>query len=202
MIGGLQSEGFIFFVMTQQFMKNLGIFGSALAVLLGASPVAKEMEAGTMEFLLAQPISRTRVLVEKYLFNLVLLAIPLLLSTLLVYPAARAIGAHIGLSALLVAGLYSFCLLAVVYTFVFLLGVLIDTQMHVILGGIALCLVMTVLVIFADTRPLSLFGYLDMDALRPIFSGLYVPVGTALVFVLLSALMFATSVVLFRRKTI
>lgn len=201
-IGGMQKEGFIYFTMTQQFMKNIGIFGSALAIILGASAVAKEVEAGTLELLLAQPISRMRVLAEKFLFYLGVLAIPVLFSTVLTYPAALMIGESISLASLLIAGLYCFSIIAVVFSFTFFLGVLIETQMQVIVAGLALCLAMTVLVVFNATSFLSLYSYMDLNTLRPIITSSHVPIIEILVFMLLCAACFTASWWRFSRKTI
>lgn len=202
LIGGMQQEGFVYFTITQQMMKNIGLFGSALAVILGASAVAKEVEAGTMELLLAQPISRKRVLLEKYLFNLGVLALPVLVSTLLTYPAALIIGESISLTGLLIAGLYGLCIIAVIYSFTFFLGVLIDTQMQVIVAGLGFCLTMFILTVFKSTSFLSLYGYMDLDILRPVFTSHAVPLIEMIVFALLCAACFTASWWRFSRKTI
>ena len=47
-------------------MVGLGTF---LAILLATSAISRELEAGTLELLLAQPVSRDRVLLSKFLFN-------------------------------------------------------------------------------------------------------------------------------------
>jgi ABC-type transport system involved in multi-copper enzyme maturation permease subunit len=202
LIGAMQREGFVYFTITQQFMKNVGMFGSALAIILGASAVAKEVEAGTMELLLAQPISRMRVLAEKYFFNLGVLALPVLFSTALVYPSALFIGENISPEALLVAGVYSLSLVAVIYSFTFFLGVLIDTQMQVIVGSLALCLVMMILAVFKSTSFLSLYRYMDLDILRPIFINAHVPLIESFAFAFICAAFFFAAGWRFSKKTI
>ena len=202
LIAEMQREGFVYFTITQQFMKNVGMFGSALAIILGASAVAKEVEAGTMELLLAQPISRMRVLAEKYLFNLGVLALPVLFSTALVYPSALFIGENINPEALLVAGVYSLSLVAVIYSFTFFLGVLIDTQMQVIVGSLALCLLMMILAVFKSTSFLSLYRYMDLDILRPIFMNASVPLIESFAFASICAAFFFAGAWRFSKKTI
>jgi ABC-2 type transport system permease protein len=202
LIGGMQTEGFVYFTITQQMMKNIGMFGSALAVILGASAVAKEVEAGTMELLLAQPVSRKRVLLEKYLFNLGILFIPVVISTLLTYPAALIIGESISLTGLLIAGLYGFFIVAVAYSATFFLGVLIDAQMQVIVAGLGFCLLMFILTVFKSTSFLSLYGYMGLDLMRPIFTFHAVPLVEMVVFALLSAALFAASWWRFSKTTI
>jgi ABC-type transport system involved in multi-copper enzyme maturation permease subunit len=164
--------------------------------------VAKEIEAGTMELLLAQPISRKRVLFEKYLFNLSLLFIPVFVSTLLTYPAALMIGENISMTGLLITGLYGFCIVAVVYSFTFFLGVLIETQMQVIVAGLGFCLVMFILTVFKSTSYLSVYGYMGLDTMRQIFTFHAVPLIEMVVFLLLCTALFSASWWRFSKKTI
>jgi hypothetical protein len=142
------------------------------------------------------------VLFEKYLFNLGVLAVPVIVSTLLTYPAALIIGESISLTALLIAGLYGLFILAVVYSFTFFLGVLIDTQMQVIVAGLGLCLTMFILAVFKSTSFLSLYGYMDLDIMRPIFTFHAVPLIEMAIFALLCAAFFTASWWRFSRKTI
>ena len=202
MVGGITEEGFIFYVITQQLVKNVGIFGSALAVLLGASAISKEREAGTLELLLAQPISRTRVLAEKFVFNAAVLAVPILVSMMLVWPAAVAIGDEIDPVALLVGAVYCCTVFSVIYAFTFAVGVVVDEQMRVISYGLGACLLMMVLIIFEETRPFSIYGYIDIETLRPVLAAGRIPYWEVLAFAALSAGFFVASLLLFRKNTI
>ena len=202
MVGGITEEGFIFYIITQQMVKNVVIFGSALAVLLGASAIAKEREAGTLELLLAQPISRTRVLAEKFFFNAAVLAVPILISMMLVWPAAIAIGDEIDPAALLVGAIYCYAVFSVIYAFTFAIGVVVDEQMRVVSYGLGACLLMMILIIYEETKPYSIYGYLDVEILRPIFTAGRVMFWETLTFAAMSAGFFVISLLLFRKKTI
>ncbi len=202
MVGGITEEGFIFYVITQQLIKNIGISGSALAVLLGASAIAKEREAGTLELLLAQPISRTRVLAEKFVFNAAVLAVPILVSTMLVWPAAIAVGDEIDPTALLVSAVYCYTIFVAIFAFTFAVGVVVDEQMRVISYGLGACLLMMILIIYEETKPYSIYGYLDVEILRPVFAAGRIPYWETLAFATLSAGFFVASLLLFRKKTI
>ena len=202
MFGGIATEGFYFYIITQQLMKSIGIFGTGLAIMLGASAVARELESGTMELLLAQPISRTRVLVEKFFFNGIMLLIPFVLSTMLIWPTAPLIGESIDATALLVGSLYTYSVLLVVYAFTFMLGTMIDEQMKVMSISLGACIVMMLLFIFEETAPFSLFHYLDIDVLRPIFTVGRIPWRMGLVFLALSGGLFGVAWFRFRKRTI
>lgn len=199
---GIATGGFIFYTVTQQFMKNIGFFGSAMAILLGASAIAREKEAGTLELLLAQPLSRTRVLTEKFLFNAAALAVPVILSSVLIYPPALYIGAEIDLPALVVASVYCYLILLVVFALTFALGVIVDEQIRLITIGLAVCIGMTILVIFKATRHFSLYGYMDVETLEAILTAGRVPYWEMLIFALLSAGLFVLAVFMFRKRTV
>lgn len=196
------SEGFPFFIITQQFMKNIGMFGGFLAVLVAASAVARELENGTMEFLLAQPISRIRVLTEKYFLNLAFLAVPVILSTLVLYPAALSINESVDLGHLFLASIYAFTILAIVYSFTFCVGVFIDNQMHVISGGLFFVLVMGICVFFDATKYLSIYAWLDRDYLGPVLNTGLLPWHMIAIFIVINAALFGVAFLRFRRINI
>jgi len=200
--GSIATEGFFFWIITQQFIKNIGVFGSALAILLGASALAREMENGTMELLLAQPISRARVLAEKFVFNAAVLALPVLVSTMIVYPTAMVIGERIDPLSLLIASLYCYSVLVVVFAFTFALGAVIDEQMKALSISLSVCILMLLFMIFDESKFLSIFTYIDPDHLRPIFVAGRVPWGAALIFVAISAGFLGLTYLVFRKKPV
>lgn len=202
MVGGIATEGFVFYIITQQLIKNGVIFGSGLAILLGASAISRETEAGTMELLLSRPISRARVLVEKFVFNAAILSIPVIISTMIAWPAAALVDEAIDPIALLVAAIYCYLVVLVILAFTFMVGVVFDEQMKVLSTSLALCIVMMLLVIFEETMYFSIYGYIYPDVLRPIFVAGRVPYQLAFTMAMISAGFVGLSYLLFRKKTI
>jgi len=202
MVGGIATEGFIFYIITQQLIKNGVIFGTGLAILLGASAISRETEAGTLELLLSRPVSRSRILVEKFVFNAVALSIPVIFSTMIAWPAAMLVNEAIDPLALLIAAIYCYLVLLVIFAFTFMIGVVLDEQMKVLSTSLALCIVMMLLVIFEETMYFSLYGYIYPDVLRPIFVAGRVPYLLAFAMALISASFLVLSYLLFRKKTI
>lgn len=196
------AEGFSYFLITQQFIKNIGMFGGFFAVLIAASAIAREMESGTMEFLLAQPISRTRVLTEKYFYNLGFLAIPVLVSTMANFPMALTINESIDPWYLFLSAVYGFLVLAIVYSFTFCIGVFIDNQMHVISGGLILVFVMGILVFFDATKFLSLYAWLDRDYLSPVLTTGSIPGHMIAVFIVINAILYGIALYRFRKISV
>ena len=63
-------------------------------------------------------------------------------------------------------------------------------------------LVMAVIVIFDETKPLSLYGYMDIEYLRPVFRAGRVPYIETLIFLLISGGFWLTSFFAFRKRTV
>lgn len=101
------------YVVSQWFNKNLLQLGFILAVLLGIGAIAGEIQTKTAEFLLSKPISRLRVILEKYCTLCCTLFVAVLVSTLAVFSYTlffstifndqiKTAGAAIGLSVIFV----------------------------------------------------------------------------------------------------
>jgi ABC-2 type transport system permease protein len=169
---------------------------------LGASAISREREAGTLEFLMAHPISRTQVLVEKYLFNLAALALPVILSTMLTWPAALFYNEVINPWYLLLSAVYALLVMAILYSIAFCIGVFIDDQMKTISFGIGIGLLMFALSVFRETRNFSIFGYFETDYMVPILTAGYVPFARMTGFALVCFILFAVSFWKFRKLNI
>ena len=176
LVGGMMSEGFTFYVITSQFIKNVGMFGTILAVILAASAIARENEAGTLEFLLAQPVSRTRVITEKFFANLAILSIPIIISSLLVYPSGMFFNGEIDLWNLLLASVYGFLIMGVIYAITFFISLFVEDQMQAISAGITVSVVMTILSLFRETAAASVIGWLNVQNMLPLITTGALPV--------------------------
>ena len=81
-LGMVEVTGFTGYVIAQHFFKG-GLFGGVLAaVLFSMNAVAGEARRGTLEIWLAQPVSRRRLLLERWLQGALALVAPVLLSSL------------------------------------------------------------------------------------------------------------------------
>lgn len=94
------------------------------AVFLGASALAGEEENGTLDLLLAQPISRRRVFLEKYLAGCVLLLIPAAIFLASMWGACLVFSISIHALRILEAFFSCFLLAMVFFSLTILLGAL------------------------------------------------------------------------------
>ena len=75
---------------SKQFSMLFQLFAAILAFGIAASDLSGEVENGTIEFLLSQPISRLKLYFGRYISGLILLTVFVAASTLLVMPIAAA----------------------------------------------------------------------------------------------------------------
>ena len=107
----LSPEGFL---SARLYYLMLPLLLGVLAIGLGGGLISREEESGTLELLLARPISRTKLLIAKGVAGLIILSgvcLAALITTLIV---SRLVGIEVGVSNIMAATLYS-ALLALVF---------------------------------------------------------------------------------------
>ena len=75
-------KGVSAYVVGQHFFKGCSALGTAAAILFAASAIAGEAHRGTLEIYLARPVSRARLLAERWIGGLVALVTPVFVSTM------------------------------------------------------------------------------------------------------------------------
>ncbi len=81
-IDTLEAGGVFAYVTGQHFFKGCNTLGVAAAVLLSVGAVAGEAHRGTLEIWLARPVSRWRLLTERYVQGAAALCLPVFATTL------------------------------------------------------------------------------------------------------------------------
>jgi len=81
MVDQIESLGVDAYVVGQHFFKGCNTLGAAAAVLFAAGTVAGEAHRGTMEIWLARPVTRLRLLLERWVAGQAALWIPILVTT-------------------------------------------------------------------------------------------------------------------------
>ena len=109
---------------SQVFALNLPLLFIILAIMYYSATLAGEEDRGTLATLLAQPISRTKVLVHKYLAGIVVLAIVSLASWLGLIGAIAAINYDISLTYTLAATLQAATMALVFGSMAYAIGAL------------------------------------------------------------------------------
>ncbi|MFB6070797.1 MAG: ABC transporter permease [Halanaeroarchaeum sp.] len=134
-------EGFL----ATEFYQFMWLLLAALYVIyVAGGTIATDVETGRIDLLLATPVSRRRVVVEKYLSLAVPIVVLNLVLPLFVYAGLLSIGESIDMGRVLLLHLFSIPYLALVGAIGLLLSVLVERSDVAQRGGLALMFVLFV----------------------------------------------------------
>ena len=108
------------YVVGQHFFKGCSTLGTAAAILFASGAVAGEAHRGTMELWLARPVSRMRLLTERYALGLLAAIVPVFATSLTVPWLLQLVDQTMDWSDLLRCSVHMSAFLAVVYSITFL----------------------------------------------------------------------------------
>lgn len=185
------------YLISQWFNKNLLQLGFILAILLGIGAIAGEIQAKTAEFLLSKPISRSRVILEKYCTMCCLLFAAVLVSSLAVYPTALIIKEQISLIRVLLSILPVFPALLAVFSYTFFFSTIFNDQIKTAAASIGLSVIFVVLGVLEKTQKFSIFYY--ADATKVLLKG-QLPWANILGLLAFALIFLPFSIYLFQRK--
>jgi ABC-2 type transport system permease protein len=107
------------YICGQQFFKACNTLGTAAAVFFAAGAVAGEAHRGTLELWLSRPISRRRILLERWLSGALALVLPVFLTTATIPWLATFVDEHLPLYPLLLCAAHQSALLLAIYSATF-----------------------------------------------------------------------------------
>ena len=158
-------DGFL----TLEYLSNIWVIVMAVfSIGTGAASLAGEIEKGTMEVLLAQPISRRAVVVSRFLYYST--ALLMLIAATLVPIAAGSpiVSGNISYPGLLAVGLLAFLFFAAIGSYTFMFSAMFNSRgmaVSVAAGVIIFSYALNLLAKFNDTvnrfNFLTLFNYFD-----------------------------------------
>ena len=171
-IGGRDEDiAYVQWCAVMLFFRGTNLVGTAAAVLLGTGLFAREREAQTLEFLLARPVSRGRILWEKVWPTAVCVVVPIYVVNLSAIFWSHRIDLDLPLGTLLLASTH-----AATFALAFLaattwISVLARVQAHVAAWIGAFAVVQIGLYLTQRIRPYSLFRLVDFDWYGPLLAG-------------------------------
>lgn len=121
-IDTLEQGGVFAYVTGQHFFKGCNTLGTAAAVLLACGAVAGEVHRGTFEIFLARPLSRRRILTERWLEGAAAVCLPVVLSTLTIPWLCTLVGHTVAYGPLLLCAVQQCAVLLAVYGVTFFLS--------------------------------------------------------------------------------
>lgn len=154
--------GYPAYLGSQWFEKNLKQFVVIFAILLAMGCLAKEAENKTLELLLSKPISRTRVILEKFITISAGMFFLTIIPSMIIYPFSLFWGRDIiglAITQLILGNIVIFSLAFVILSYTFFFSVLFNDQVKAAVGGIILTLVFWLLTLFKLTENFSIFNH-------------------------------------------
>jgi ABC-2 type transport system permease protein len=118
----LEQGGVFAYSTGQHFFKGCNTLGTAAAVLLAAGAVAGESHRGTLEIWLARPLSRRRILTERWLQGALALVLPVFASTATIPWLLERVGHTLPYGPLFLCATQQCALLLAIYAFTFFLS--------------------------------------------------------------------------------
>lgn len=134
MVDTLAQGGIEAYVVGQHFFKGCNTLGTAAAVLFAAGAVAGEVHRGTFELWLARPLTRRRLLLERWISGAVVLCLPVILTTLTAPWLLTFVDTEVSLTALLLGAVHQSVFLLMLYSLTFFLSTLFDNPMGIALA--------------------------------------------------------------------
>ncbi len=107
------------YVVGQHYFKGCSTLGTAAAILFASGAVAGEAHRGTMELWLARPVSRLRLLTERFVLGLLAVLVPVFVSSFTVPALLGLVDQTMGYGDLLRCSIHMAGFLAVIYAFTF-----------------------------------------------------------------------------------
>jgi ABC-2 type transport system permease protein len=135
----IEAGGELAYVLGQHFFKACNAVGAAAAVLFAAGAVAGEAQRGTLELWLARPVSRTRLLLERYALGALSVCLPILATTATVPWLGRFVELEFEQAPLAWCALHQCAFLLLIYSGSFLASTLGRDPGTIAFAALALC---------------------------------------------------------------
>lgn len=166
-----QATAYNAYMAVQLFFKGTNIVALAFGVLLGTGIIARERENQTLEFLLARPISRSRVLRSKFLVVAAAMLLPIFITSMSAVPLSWMVEERLDPWRVLAASTHAaaFALLFLAATTV--VSVVCRNQVHVAAVVGAFIIVQVVVFFVQVIRYVSIFRLADFDVFGPLMMG-------------------------------
>ena len=200
MVADVLRDEYVGYFVFQHFVKNLLFLSAAAAIFIGMGAVSKEVETGTIHVLLAKPVGRTRVLLEKAAALAVCVTAPIVAASLLGVALSAAIGEFVPWKKTLVASAHASLFALSLLSVTLLASVLFHEQIKAGAWAGVVFVAEIVLFLVDDTRRYSYFDYASYGSYRKIYVDGIFPWRDAAILAAVAVAALAASIAIFRRK--
>lgn len=157
------------YVILQHFFKGCHLVGGAAAVLFAAGAVAGEAHRGTLEIWLALPVSRKRLLAERWAAGLLAVALPILATSASVPWLLSLVGEKARLAPWMLGAVHESIFLAAIYSATFLASALSSRPTAIAFAAILVLVLEFALYLVMEATHASLYRLADVEDFTRIF---------------------------------
>ena len=195
----LEDKGAVAYVIGQHFFKWCSVLGVAAAALFAAGAIAGEAHRGTLEIYLARPISRRRLLTERYLIGATQLCLPVFLSTLTIPYLLSFVDETAAYGPLMLCAAHESLFLMVLYSATFMISVVGRMPLKITFIVLIFAIFNFAIYMVKTVTHYSLFRKSDIEVLLKVYED-GVPLGLWGAFLGLNLAFFGASLALFERR--
>ena len=196
----VETGGLAAYVAGQHFFKGCNTLGTAAAVLFAAGAVAGEAHRGTLEIWLARPLSRRRILLERWALGALAVVLPIFLTTLSIPWLLSYVDDHLPLRPLLLGAVHQSLFLLAFYSLSFLLSTLGRSALPIATTVLFLSTFEFAIYLVERVTHYSIFRLADIERFMRIFHSGGLETGLVAGLALASLLALAASLFAFERR--
>ena len=168
MVDSIADTGVSAYVNLQHFYKACNVLGTAAAVFFAVGAVAGEANRGTLELWLSRPVSRTRMLLERYIAGALAMILPIFLTSATIPWLLEQVGEEMSLSGLMLSSAHESLFLLVLYSLAFCLSTISSRPMPIALGLLFVTIFQFSIYLVMEWTHYSWFRLADLDDFQTI----------------------------------
>lgn len=196
---GFEREGFWAYFAVQHLFRGAGMFGVAAAGLMGSGIVAREVDNRTAELLLSRPISRSRILLERWIAGAIFLLLPLLATTCLAAYFAPQVGEVLELKPALLATLFAWLFPLAAFSITTFFSTWFSNQIKAAILVLGVSILQMAFYLIPELWNHSIFNIIDLDVTLKFTRGEF-PVQETRTLISISVVAVLASIWSFRRR--
>lgn len=158
------------YAILQHFFKGCHMIGGATAILFAAGAVAGEAHRGTMEIWLARPVTRRRLLLERYVLGAAAVALPILATSATVPWLFGFVGEKVRLAPFLLGSAHEAVFLLAIYSVTFLFSSLGSRPGPIAFGMLLFLGLQFAFYLVMEATHVSIFRFADLEDFLAILS--------------------------------
>jgi ABC-type transport system involved in multi-copper enzyme maturation permease subunit len=200
LLQAVETGGLGAYVAGQHFFKGCNTLGTAAAVLFAAGAVAGEAHRGTLEVWLARPLSRRRILLERWGFGALAVVLPIFLTTLSIPWLLTYVDDRLPLRPLLLGAVHQSAFLLAFYSLTFLFSTLGRSALPIATAVLFLSTFEFAIYLVERVTHYSIFRLADMERFMRIFRTGGLEMGLVTALALASLVCLGASLFAFERR--